>query len=193
MKNNETIDLYSIKELNQKEITANSNLKKEEFKKAEQIIVNLQEQTSKQIKEGYGPFLAAIYDDKENLIAQMPNTVTQEQSCLNHAEMNTIKEAHRVFKSYDLAPYNLSIYITAEPCMMCAGAIMWSGINKVFYGVPSKDVEEITGFDEGYKPDWITAFKDRNIEVFGNIKPNFGKDILKEYSQTQEIYKPSRR
>lgn len=183
----------SVKELNKIGIVANSNIKKSELVKAQKIILELQKQTLAQIKNGYGPFLAAIYDNKGNLIAQMPNTVIKDQCSLNHAEMNTIRAAQKKLKSYNLAPNHLSIYITAEPCMMCAGGIMWSGINTIYYSVSSKDVEEITGFDEGYKPNWLNAFKKRHIKVYGNIEANTGKSVLKQYiNDKNESYKPSR-
>ena len=161
-------------------IISNTCFPKEELSRAKNIILELQKKASEQIDNGYGPFLAAIYDDKYNLIAQMPNSVILDNNCLNHAEMNTIKEAQKKLNSYDLSTFNLSIYITAEPCIMCTGAIMWSGIKKVFYGVNSKDVEEITGFDEGYKPEWIKQFKKRNILVCGNIEEEIGKNVLKK-------------
>ena len=160
---------------------------------ASKVIKKLNKQTEKQIEEGYGPFLAAIYDNKGNLIATMPNTVVKEQCSLNHAEVNTIKEAQKKLGTYDLAPYDLSIYINAEPCIMCAGAIMWSGIKHVYYSVSSKDVESITGFDEGYKPDWIEQFQQRGISVTGNIDSEHGKNVLRKYVQDgKTIYKPSR-
>ena len=53
---------------------------------------------------------------------------------------------------------------------MCMGGIMWSGIKAVYYGVPSKRVEEIAGFDEGYKPGWVEAFAPRGIKVEGGYK-----------------------
>lgn len=188
------INVLTVDELKKENIVANSSIEKIELENAKKIILDLHKQTSVQIKNGYGPFLAAIYDSKGNLIAKMPNTVVQTQCCLNHAEMNAIREAQKILKSYDSAPYKLSIYITAEPCMMCAGGIMWSGIEKVYYSVSSKDVEKITGFDEGYKPDWMEEFKKRNIKVYGNIESEEGKEILKEYVKTKkEIYKPGRK
>lgn len=186
--------VLSVDELKKEKIVANSDLTQADLEKAKKIISDLHKQTLVQIKNGYGPFLAAIYDEKGNLIAKMPNTVVQSQCCLNHAEMNTIREAQRVLKSYDSAPYKLSIYITAEPCMMCAGGIMWSGIDKIYYSVSSKDVERITGFDEGYKPNLMEEFKKRNIKIYGNIESEEGKSVLKEYVKTKkEIYKPSRK
>lgn len=95
--------------------------------------------------------------------------------------------------TYDLAPYNLSLYVTAEPCMMCIGGIMWSGIKNVYYGVPSKTVEKITGFDEGFKPNWFKEFKKRGITVYGNIEPKIGEEELHKYMEAgKTVYKPTR-
>ena len=131
-------------------IYGKTKLSDEELEKARKIILDLQAENAKLIEQGYGPFLAAAYDDKGNLVAKMANTVAKENCCLWHAEVNTIKKACENLKTYDLAPYNLSLYVTAEPCIMCCGAIMWSGIQRVFYSVNSADVERITGFDEGF-------------------------------------------
>ena len=161
---------------------------------AKKIIRELQQENALNTLQGFGPFLAAIYDDKGRIIAKMPNTVAKDKSCLWHAEMNTINAACKKLNTYDLAPLNLSIYITAEPCIMCMGAIMWSGIKKVFYGVNSADVEKITGFDEGFKPAWQEEFAKRGIEVFGEIETEEGRKVLREYiSSGKEVYKPSER
>ncbi len=178
---------------NTENATTISRISEKDLKEATKIIKKLNTQTKKQIEEGYGPFLAAIYDKNGNLIAQMPNTVLIDQCSLNHAEINTIREAQKKLGTYDLSKYDLSIYINAEPCIMCAGAIMWSGIKHVYYSVSSKDVEEITGFDEGYKPDWIAQFKKRGIDVYGNIDTEEGKAALSKYIKSGKmIYKPSR-
>jgi tRNA(Arg) A34 adenosine deaminase TadA len=107
--------------------------------------------------------------------------------------MNAIKAAEAKLGNYDLAPYNLKLYVTAEPCIMCVGGIMWSGIKEVYYGVPSKTVEEITGFDEGFKPHWFKEFKKRGIVVYGNIEPKLGEQELHNYvNDGKKVYKPSR-
>lgn len=166
---------------------------KSNSKDAEKIIKQLNKEVEKQIEQGYGPFLAVIYDKNGKLVAKMPNSVVNSKCSLNHAEMNTIREAHKNLNSYDLAPYDLSIYINAEPCIMCMGGIMWSGIKHVYYSVSSKDVEIITGFDEGYKPDWIEEFKKRGIDVHGDIDSEHGKAVLRKYvAAGKTIYKPTR-
>ncbi len=173
-------------------IYGKTKLTESEYANAKRIILELQQENAKLIEDGFGPFVAAIYNKAGKLIAKMPNTVAKENCCLCHAEVNTIKQAHEKLATYDFAPLELDIYVTAEPCIMCAGAIMWSGIKRVFYGVNSADVERITGFDEGFKPNWIEEFAKRNIEVYGEIEAEAGRKVLEKYvSSGKEIYKPS--
>ncbi len=161
--------------------------------RAEKIIVSLQQDLRERILRGAGPFLAAIYDDKGNLISKAANSVVDEVCSNNHAEINAIRRAEAKMASFDLAPFHLSLYVTAEPCIMCLGGILWSGIKEVYYGVSSKRVEEITGFDEGFKPNWLEEFKKRGITVYGEIEVAAGEDVLKEYVKLgKKIYKPSR-
>jgi len=172
-----------------------ANEKTDEIKlaRARKIILELQAELKTYIANGSGPFLAAIYDSAGNLIAKSANSVISEGCSHNHAEMNAIKEAEKKLKTYDLSPYSLSLYVTSEPCIMCLGGIMWSGIKEVYYGVPSAMVEAITGFDEGFKPNWLEEFKKRNITVYGNIETQIGAQVLQYYvSQGKTIYKPQK-
>ena len=174
-------------------IKSNAPITKSQYETARKIILGLQNETPKHFSEHYGPFYAAIYDDKGNLIAKAQNNVVPACDCTNHAEMNAIRLAQKKLKTYDLSKYNLSIYVTAEPCIMCVGGIMWSGIKNVYFGVYSKDVEAITGFDEGYKPNWIEQFKQRGINVYGGIEQEYGKRVLAKYVKSgNTIYKPER-
>lgn len=174
-------------------VIANEKISDIKLKKASEIILNLQKELPNYIANGSGPFLAAIFDDKGNLISKTANSVVEEICSHNHAEMNAIKEAEKVLKTYDLSSHNLSLYVTSEPCIMCLGGIMWSGIKAVYYGVPSKRVEEITGFDEGFKPNWFEEFKKRGITVYGNIETEAGEKVLYDYvSGGNIVYKPER-
>ena len=159
----------------------------------EEIMLNLQQELQKYIDKGYGPFLAAIYDSDGNLVAKAANSVVNNSCSNNHAEMNAIKLAEKKLGTYDLSSYNLSLYVTSEPCMMCLGAIMWSGIKSVYYGVSSERVTKITGFDEGFKPNWLNEFKKRGIAVYGQIEQDAGEQVLHDYvAQGYTIYRPKR-
>ncbi len=51
---------------------------------------------------------------------------------LGHAEMIAIRKASKKLNNWRLI--NCELYVTVEPCAMCAGAIMWSRLKKVVYG-----------------------------------------------------------
>ena len=174
-------------------VIANEKIDNLKLTKSAKIILGLQQELKKYIDKGYGPFLAAIYDQKGNLIAKAANSVVNKSCSNNHAEMNVIKLAEKKLGTYDLSPYNLSLYVTSEPCMMCLGGIMWSGIRAVYYGVPSEQVTKITGFYEGFKPNWFNEFKKHGISVYGQIEADAGEKVLKGYvSNGHTIYKPKR-
>ena len=94
-------------------IVTNTKTDEQKLQKAEKIISNLQNELRDYIKKGHGPFLAAIYDENDNLIAKEANSVVSENCSHNHAEMNVIKAAEKALKTYDLSAYNLSLYVTA--------------------------------------------------------------------------------
>lgn len=174
-------------------VISNEKIDTRKVEIARKILLNLQKDVISQTEKGYGPFVAAIYDKNGNLLVKTSNSVLSDQCSNNHAEMNAIREAERILNTFDLAPYELSLYVTSEPCIMCLGGIMWSGIKNVYYGVPSDKVEEITEFDEGFKPHWLKEFKKRGITVYGNIEPKSGETALKNYVDSgKKIYKPTR-
>lgn len=175
------------------DLIANETPDADKLERAIRIITALQNEVPDYIARGSGPFLAALYDDAGHLVAKEANSVVQEGCSHCHAEMNTLRTAQKKLGTYNLGPHHLSLYITAEPCLMCLGGIMWSGVQTVYYGVPSARVEALTGFDEGYKPDWHKAFRQRGITVYGNIAVAVGEQVLIDYvNQGRIIYKPDR-
>ena len=161
----------------------------------EEVMLKLQAKLLEAIRAGApcGPFMAAIYDREGNSIAEATNTVEASNCSHNHAEMNAIRLVEEKFGSWNLAPQDLVLYTTSEPCMMCMGGILWSGIRKVVYGVPSDRVEALTGFDEGFKPDWTIEFARRGIEVVGPLAVEEGEAVHREYMRLQKtVYVPKR-
>lgn len=62
------------------------------------------------------------------------------QDATAHAEMIALTAATQYLGNKYL--FNATLYVTAEPCMMCTGAIFWSKISKIIYGVS----DEKSGF-----------------------------------------------
>lgn len=67
-----------------------------------------------------------------NLLAEAGNTVVVDGDCTAHAEMNAIRAASRGHGRG--AARGGTLYASAEPCPMCAGAIHWAGIGRLVHG-----------------------------------------------------------
>ena len=72
----------------------------------------------------------AVYDGK--IIARAHNQRQQKQDTTMHAELQVIKKACKRLNSWRLE--EVTLYVTLEPCVMCAGAIIQARIPQVYYG-----------------------------------------------------------
>ena len=64
-------------------------------------------------------------------------------------------------KRYDWETLSGStLYSSAEPCVMCAGAILWSGVGRVVFGLGVDRFNEIM---EAVHPDWIIELSCRDV------------------------------
>ena len=99
------------------------------------------------VERGGGPFGAVIVKDGE-VVAGNSNSVTIDNDPTAHAEVNTIREACRKLRTFDLS--GCTIYTSCEPCPMCLGAIMWANIGDVYYGCNSHDTADIGFRDQTF-------------------------------------------
>ena len=76
------------------------------------------------------PVAAFVVRDNQ-IIARALNTREKCQDVFGHAEINAIKIAQQKLNSWNLA--DCQIYISLEPCVMCAGAIAQSHINEIYF------------------------------------------------------------
>ena len=96
----------------------------------------------KEAKKAYNinevPVGAVIVNDGK-IIARGYNKKETENNSLNHAELIAIKKASKKLNSWRLT--NCIMYVTLEPCSMCAGALIQSRIKKLVIGT----MDEKTG------------------------------------------------
>lgn len=82
---------------------------------------------------GEVPVGAVIIDSFENVIAEAGNRKQRDQDPTGHAEIIAIRKATQTLQSWRLQ--NCTLYVTLEPCPMCAGAIVQSRLKLLVYGV----------------------------------------------------------
>ena len=81
--------------------------------------------------------VGAIIVLNDKIIARAHNLKENSQTATNHAEVLAINKANKKLSSWRLI--DATMYVTLEPCLMCAGAIIQSRIKKVVYG--AKDLK----------------------------------------------------
>lgn len=109
-----------------------------------------------------------VKDDK--IIARGHNLREIKQDPTGHAEIIAIKKASKKLKSWRLI--DCTMYVTLEPCSMCAGAIMWSRIKRVVYG--AKDIKG------GAIGSSFNLFEQKGI----NHKPEVTSGVLEDEAST---------
>ncbi|KAL6187882.1 hypothetical protein ACLB2K_039277 [Fragaria x ananassa] len=94
--------------------------------------------------------VGAVLVQQGKIIARGFNLVEELRDSTAHAEMICIREASNVLRSWRLA--ECTLYVTLEPCPMCAGAIYQARVDTVVWGAPNK----LLGADGS----WIRLFPD---------------------------------
>lgn len=121
---------------------------------------------------GNHPFGALIADETGTILLEAGNTTGSTGDCTGHAETNAAREASLRFGRETLA--HCTLYTSAEPCAMCAGAIYWAGIGRVVYALAENELLDLTG-DDPENPTFslpcreVFARGQRHIEVEGPV------------------------
>ena len=94
---------------------------------------------------GNHPFGALLATADGRIALEAENTVGTTRDVTGHAETNLVSAATRRFEAGELA--TMTLVTSCEPCAMCSGAIYWSGIGAVVYGLSEKGLLALTGDD----------------------------------------------
>ncbi len=140
-----------------------------------------------------GPFGAAIFErDTGRLVAVGVNSVTRLANCTLHGEMVAFMMAQHRLGQFSLAAQGLpahELVTSCEPCAMCLGAILWSGVRRVTCGASREDATALR-FEEGpVFPESWAYLEARGIEVVRGVLRAEARAVLETYrAQGGPIY-----
>jgi tRNA(Arg) A34 adenosine deaminase TadA len=97
------------------------------------------------VEHGNMPFGAILVDGDGNVVLEAENLSITEHDPTAHAETTLMREAGRRFDPDYLA--GCTMYTSAEPCAMCAGAVYWVGVRRVVYGLDIPGLDALVGAD----------------------------------------------
>ncbi|WP_301153809.1 nucleoside deaminase [Metapseudomonas otitidis] len=93
---------------------------------------------------GRHPFAALVADREGRVIAEAGNnSMPPEGDPTQHAELRAVAMAAQRLGPAELA--QCTLYTSAEPCCMCAGAVYWTGVGRVVYALSEHSLLGLTG------------------------------------------------
>lgn len=132
-----------------------------------------------------GPFGAAIYEaESGQLVAVGVNQVVRLHNSTLHGEMVAFMMAQARLNSWTLGAAGMprhELFTSCEPCAMCLGATLWSGVRRLVFGATREDASRLQ-FDEGpVFPDSYTYLERRGLEIVPALGRDEARGVLEMY------------
>jgi len=130
---------------------------------------------------GNRPFGAMLVAGNGAVLSVAENSQITDEQVLAHAEMNLLRRAVQDFTPDVLETSTL--YTSAEPCAMCAGAIFWSGVSRLVFGLSGDRLHHISGFSPQMlvaSARDVLARAGRQVEVIGPLFEAEAESIFTE-------------
>lgn len=134
-----------------------------------------------------GPFGAAIFErDSGRLVAVGMNSVVRSNNCTLHGEMLAFMMAQQRLNSFTLSGAGMPVHelvTSCEPCAMCLGATLWSGVRRVVWGAGREDARRLR-FEEGpVFPESYRYLSERGIEIVAGVLAEEANAVLELYRE----------
>lgn len=139
-----------------------------------------------QVRRGTGgPFAAAVCErDTGALVAVGVNLAVPAHNCALHAEVVALMMAGTRLHSHTLGGPGMpahELVSSCEPCAMCLGAVLWSGVRRLVTGATKADAEAI-GYDEGpVFPESYLHLERAGVEVVRGVRRQEASRVFAEY------------
>ncbi len=131
-----------------------------------------------------GPFGAAIFEASGRLVAVGMNSVVRLNNCTLHGEMMAFMMAQHRIGSFTLNAPHLPVhelFTSCEPCAMCLGTTLWSGVQRVVYGATREDASRLN-FEEGpVFPESYEYLEKRGIRFVRKVLRDEARAVLEMY------------
>ena len=133
------------------------------------------EEAVKAEKKNEVPVGAIIVDHSGKIIAKAHNMVEFRNNPTCHAEKLVIEKAlkitgHRFLQDCDL-------WVTLEPCAMCAGMIKQTRIKRLYYGAEDKKGGAVDNGPRVFSSNQVKS----SIEIYSGISSKISKDLLNSF------------
>ncbi|MEM7102737.1 MAG: nucleoside deaminase [Bacteroidota bacterium] len=129
-------------------------------------------------ESGFDPFGAVLVKDGEVVASSIDKCIAYSDPTA-HAELILISEYCRENKRISLEGFTL--YCNVEPCVMCSGAIHWSRISRVVFGVSQSSLQKVSKGKQKPSCEELINIGNSKIEIVGPLLSKEGLAVLKKY------------
>lgn len=122
--------------------------------------------------------VGCIFVHNNEIIASGRNTVNETHNATRHAELNCIDQVNALCKKENIKVESffsdVSVFVTVEPCIMCAAALYDLGIKCIVYGCKNDRFGGETVFD-------VASVLNPKTQVIGGHRADEAMKLLKEF------------
>lgn len=138
-----------------------------------------------------GPFGAAIFERTSGkLVSVGMNSVVRYNNCVLHGEVFAFMMAQARLGSFTLRSKDgpeHELFTSCDPCAMCLGATLWSGVTRAVCGADREDAFRLH-FEEGpVFPESLQYLRKRGIEIVAGFLREEANAVLELYRQNKGV------
>ena len=122
--------------------------------------------------------VGAVVIQENQVIGRGHNSVIKNNSIAAHAELNAINEASKTLNNYRLL--NCDLYITLEPCHMCAKAIVDARIKNVYFAALEPKTGSIISVDNFFDKSFLNHKVNYSLGLMQQESSKLLKDFFLE-------------
>ena len=149
----------------------------------EKFVAMAIEEARKGLRLGEQPFGSVIVRDGE-VVGRAYNIVNSSGDPTTHAETSAVRDAAANLKGSDWK--GCTLYTSCDPCPMCAGATMFSGIERLVVGARSAKLAELRGESpRTYSAESLAEQMHMKLEVIRGVLQDEAEKVLGEYDWSQ--------
>ena len=123
--------------------------------------------------------VGAVIVKNGKVIGKGFNQVIKENSIASHAEINAIYQASQTLKNYRLN--NCDLFVTLEPCHMCAKAIVDARINHLYFGAREPKTGAVESIDKFLNRDHLN----HQVAFSGGHMEEESSNLIKKFFQSK--------
>lgn len=135
-------------------------------------------------KKATYPYGAIIVKDNK-IIGRSDSDTIASKSAFSHAELVAIEDAMEHLGGHLCAEggKGVTIYSSCEPCAMCMGAILYTGIERLVYGATLEDSKEVVNEILAKAESVANACANRNIEIIHECQRDEAVKVLNNWRE----------